>query len=419
MQLVNELLGEVRQTVLLLGNYRPALTLARVLHVEGYKVICSVEGCDGGAEHSRYVDELWGHRSIRIDPEGFLRDLREFLKVRPDISVVYPVSEEYVRIFADYEQLLPTGPVYAMTPPDLVKACLDKLGLMSLAVLNKVPTAPFEMVDTLSGFMQAVEHIGLPLVIRPEKSTDRICDKKAVVCETFADLQEVVLELASSMRPLLLQRKVEGRRHNLYFAAQNGQVVRYLHAVILRTDMLDGTGLAVEGETVEPDSELKGYVMRMVQALGYTGIGCAQFLVNEHDGSISFLEINPRIAGNHAVPEAAGLKLSTLAISLAKAPSLPVLALEGKTGLRYVWTAGDLMGAKIAYLRGEIGIKEGWNWLGRAVSAAWHADIHMKWCWHDPLPGICSLFEVLPSFKGAWRRISRWPAAKAAAWHGS
>ncbi|NNF79821.1 MAG: ATP-grasp domain-containing protein [Rhizobiales bacterium] len=419
MDLIAPLQGQDHPTVLLLGNYRPALTLARVLRRQGYKVICSVEGCDGGAEHCRYVDELWGHRPVGSDPNGFLADLKGFLRERPEIEVVYPVAEEFVRMFAEHEDRLPFGPVYAMTPPDLVKACLDKLGLMTLAVLNKVPTAPFEMVHSLSGFLQAVERVGLPLVIRPEKSTERIGGKKAVVCETMSDVQAVVHELANGMRNLLLQRKVEGRRHNLYFAAQNGEIVRYLHAVILRTDMPDGTGLAVEGETVEPDPELKDYATRLIKALGYTGVGCAQFLVNEHDGSVSFLEINPRIAGNHAVPEAAGLMLSTVAIALAQFPEKPVRSLEGKSGLRYVWTAGDLMGAKLAYLRGDVSAKESYRWLCHAISAAWRADVHMKWCWHDPLPGFFSLNEVLPSFRGLLRRARRWQSAKVEAWHGS
>ena len=419
MDLMTPVSGRGHSTVLLLGNYRPALTLARVLRRQGYKVICSVEGCDGGAEHCRYVDELWGHRPVKSDSLGFLADLKGFLAERPEIEVVYPVAEEYVRTFAEHEHHLPAGPVYAMTPPDMVKACLDKLSLMSLAVLNKVPTAPFEMVHTLSGFLQAVERIGLPLVIRPEKSTERIGGKKAVVCETVTDLQAVVHELAGGMRNLLLQRKVEGRRHNLYFAAQNGRIVRYLHAVILRTDMPDGTGLAVEGETIEPDPELRDYAARMIKALGYTGVGCAQFLVNEHDGSVSFLEINPRIAGNHAVPEAAGLMLSTVAIALAQFPEKPVRALEGKTGLKYVWTAGDLLGAKLAYLRGDVSAKDGFRWFRHAVAAAWHADVHMKWSWHDPLPGLLSLGEVLPSFSGVLRRVRRWPSAKVEAWHGS
>ncbi len=418
-RLSSELLGGNRRTVLLLGNSRPALVLARVLRREGYDVICSVEGSDGGAEHCRYVDELWGHRPVKTDPMGFLQDLNRFLRERPEIDVVYPISEDYVRVLAENAGLVPRGPVYAMTPPGLVKACHDKLGLMALAILNKVPTAPFEMVHTLPGFVQAVEKIGLPLVVRPEKPTEQIANRRAVICETVADLQTVVHDLSGGMRNLLLQRKFEGRRHNVHFAAQNGQIVRYLQAVVLRTDLPDGTGLAVEGQTVEPDPKLKDYLTSMVKALGYTGVGCAQFLVNDRDGSVSFLEINPGITGNHAVPEAAGLKLSTLAISLAKAPLWPVPHFEGKSGLRYVWTAGDLLGAKEAYLRGEIGLREGYRWLRRTASAAWRADVHMKWCWHDPLPGLASLFAVMPSARGALRQLLKWPGAKAEAWHGS
>ncbi len=408
-----------RQTVLLLGNYRPALTLARVLHGQGYQVICSVEGCDGGAEHCRYVDELWGHRPLTAEPEGFLEDLKQLLAERPEIEVVYPVAEEFVRVFAAHHAMLPKGPVYAMTAPDLVRACLDKLGLMSLAVTQQVPTAPFEMVHSLSEFTSAADRIGLPLVVRPEHSTERIADKKAVVCQTVADLQELTPFMAAGNRSLLLQRKVEGRRHNLYFAAQNGEIVRYLHAVILRTDMPDGTGLAVDGETIEPDPQLKEYATRLIAALGYTGVGCVQFLVNEDDGSVSFLEINPRIAGNHAVPEAAGLMLSTVAIALAQFPNKSVITLEGKPGLRYVWTAGDLMGGKIAYLRGELTVKQSWFWFCRAVSAAWQADVHMKWCWHDPLPSLFSLYEVIPSLRGVVRRVLKWPVGKFEVWHGS
>ncbi len=418
-RLSSELLGGNRRTVLLLGNYRPALILARVLRGKGYNVICTVEGSDGGAEHCRYVDELWGHRPVKTDPMGFLQDLNGFLRERPEIDVVYPTSEEYVRVLAENEALVPRGPVYAMTPPGLVKACHDKLGLMALAILNKVPTAPFEMVHTLPGFVQAVEKIGLPLVVRPEKPSEQIADKRAVVCETVSDLQTVVHDLSGGMRNLLLQRKFDGRRHNVHFAAQNGQIVRYLQAVDLRTDLPDGTGLAVEGQTVAPDPKLKDYVTRMVKALGYTGVGCAQFLVNDRDGSVSFLEITPGIAGNHAVPEAAGLNLSTLAISLARAPSLPVPHIEGKYGLRYAWTASDLSGAKMAYLRGEIDAREGRRWLCRAASAAWRSDVHMKWCWHDPFPGLSSLVEVMPSVRGIFRQFFRGFGEKAGAWHGS
>ncbi len=393
--------------VLLLGNYRPTITLARVLSREGYRVISGSEGCDGGAEHCRHVAEIWDHASVRENPKGFLTELRAFLEARPEISIVYPVSEEFVRLFAQTPDALPSKPIIVMAKPESVLTCLDKIELMKRAISEAVPTAPFALVSTLSEFHQAVGKIKLPLVIRPEYSTDRIGGKKALVCETQADIDAVVSEIGSRMPSLLLQAKAEGRRHNLYFAAQNGKIVRYLHAVILRTDMPDGTGLATEGITVSPDQNLKACSERLIKSLGYTGVGCVQFLVDDASGSVSFLEINPRIAGNHAVPEAAGLELSTLAIELARAPDREVDVIEGKPGLRYVWTCGDIVGCKAAFMSGAVSKAEAAGWAVTILKAAILADVHMKWSWRDPLPGVMSLLATIPSPRGLLRSLGR------------
>lgn len=392
------------ETVLLLGNYRPTVILARVLSKKGFTVISGREGCDGGAQYCRYVNELWDHPPVRKDAEC-LSALRDFLANRPEITVVYPVSEEFVRLLADNHETLPAGPSYAMVKPETVAQCLDKTGMMNLAVSCGVPTAPFEIAGGKKSFAEAVGRIGFPLVVRPEKSTDRIDGKKAVHFDGQADIADFCRSALQAGQRLLLQRKAEGRRHNLYFGAVNGKLVRYLHALILRTDMLDGTGLAVEGVTIEPDPKLRDYTERLVSALGYTGVGCAQFLVDEVTGSISFLEINPRIAGNHAVPEAAGLELSTLPIDLCRNADLDLPKIEGKAHLRYVWTCGDLLGAKLAYLRGDIAAWTMLNWVAHTISIAIRAHVHMKLCWHDPMPALVPLAALAPSMAGITRSL--------------
>ncbi len=402
------------ETVLLLGNYRPTLTLARTLGAQGHRIISGREGCDGGAEHSRFVDEIWDHTSVRGDSERFLNELCDLLAARPEISMVFPVSEEFVRLLADHRDALPEAPLWVLNAPRLIDACLDKLGLMRLALENGVPTAPFEMVSNFAEFHQAAERIGAPLVIRPEKSTDRIGGKKALMCENDVELAAVSAEIGSAPRSLLLQRKAGGRRHNIYFGAQNGTIVRYLHALIERTDMPDGTGLAVEGVTIEPDPALRAYTERMIAALDYTGIGCAQYLVDDEDGTVSFLEINCRIAGNHAVPEVSGLDLTGLAVTLAQNPDAEVETIEGRAGVRYVWTCGDLLGVKLARWRGDYSASQAVSGLFRAFWAAIRADVHMKWSWHDPMPALHSLKEVLPEAGGLFD-LSR-PARRI--WHG-
>ena len=405
-----------QRAVLLLGNTSAAVTLARDLKREGYKLICSVEGEEGGAEHSRDVDELWGHRPVAGDPEGFLRDLEAVLRERPEISVVYPVSDAFLQVLVTHRNSLPAGPVYAMPPADLVNAAADRLNLLSLAVLNQVPTEPFEMVETPAAFLQAVQRIGLPLVVYPARAG---AARTGEVCETLADLQTAVHGLSGSMWPLVLQRKGRGRCHCITFAAQNGALVRYGEMAIVRTDRTKGWGKPVEGKTVQPTRSLQRHLERLTKAMSYTGAGCARFLVNEADGTLSFLDLSAHIPADLAVSEASGLKLSTLAISLAQHPHDRVPYREGKVGIHAVSSAEDLNAAKRAYLQGEVSAAESLSWVCEAVSAAVRADIHLAWSWRDPLPGVFALVEILPSLQGTLRWMWQWQRLGPKVWHGS
>lgn len=392
------------ETIVLLGNYRPTLVLARVLSKRGYRVIAGLEGCDGGAEHCRFVDEIWDHPELAVGPEIFAAALKAFVKEN-NVSVVFPVSEEFVRFFQEHPGASPSGTIVAMVDPQLVKKCLDKVYILELAAANGVPTAPFTKVGSLDQLKVAVEHTGFPVVIRPEDSTKRLNGKKALFATNADELDRKLSLQPTRKGNLIVQRKVLGRRHNLYFAAYSGQLFQYLHALILRTDNPDGSGLAVDGITIPPMPDLRSYTEKLVTALDYTGIGCAQFLVDEATGAISLLEINPRIAGNHAVPEFAGLNLSTVLIELAAGRELDTTPIEGKAGIRYVWTCGDIEAAKNAWKRSEIGHYDAICWAVRALLTALKADLHMTCSWADPMPGLVAFMRLFPNIRNVLPRI--------------
>lgn len=388
-------------TLLLIGNYRPALTLAKTFSDKGYRVVVGAHGCDGGCEKSRFVDAIWDHTDGQTDPGGFLDDLYRFTDANQDLAAILPVSEDYVRLFAEHPKARTTLPPIAMVAPDLVRTCLDKPAMMALAEKHGVPTAPFALVENATDYAAETARIGLPLVIRPVLSTKRLNGKKALILEAEAELADFVPDWQSDRDGLILQAKAAGTRHNLYFAAHEGRVVRLAHAVIARTDRIDGTGLAVEGVTIDPDPELRGYTETLIEALDYSGIGCAQFLVDPESGSVSFLEINPRIAGNHAVAERAGLDLGAFLLDgvLGRVPDLEPRV--GTLGIRYVWTSADLEAAKSSYLRGDISAAKALSWTARAIGAGLTADVHMVFSLRDPLPGLSALWSVMP-------RLARW-----------
>jgi len=389
-----------KETILLLGNYRPTLTLARVLSSHGYRIISGLEGCDGGAEFSRYVDQIWDHEPVKTNPEGFLKNLPSFVREH-NVAVIFPVSEEFVRLFADHPDFRCSNAVIASVNANLIKRCLDKIFMMELAQKHKIPTADFAFAVNQHELIEKSQAIGFPVVIRPQDSNLRFDGKKALFVQDMQDLNRQLPKWPALQSGLILQKKAKGIRHNIYFAAQKGKLYRYLHAVILRTDVEDGSGLAVEGMTIRPDAQLQRFTATLVENLNYSGIGCAQYLVDDDTGDISFLEINPRIAGNHAVPEFAGLELSSILIDMAKNKALDTHFVHGKTDVRYVWTYGDLLSAKSAWLRREIGSFATITRFFHAARAGTRAHIHMSFAWHDPRPGIMSLFSLAPN----WRRL--------------
>jgi len=378
--------------VLLLGNYRPTLTLARELARLGLKVLVAGRCSEGAAEWSRFCADVIDIADPEHEPAAFLAGLERCLAERSEIGTLLPVTEAAARVLSERAGRLSDRVLLAMPAPHLVAHCLDKPRLFGLAASLGLPVAQGETVlgdgpNPYAALLDAAVRTGFPLVLRPLDSTRRINGEKALIAADMAALADALPAWPPGQEGLILQRKVSGLRHNLYFAARRGRLIRLAEAVILRTDRVDGTGLAVEGTTIVPDETRVGYLRALLRALDYSGVGCAQFLVDPASGEASFLEINPRIAGHHALAEALGLELSRLAIALAAAGGDEPLRI-GPAGVRYAWTYGDLRGLATAWRAGRLSFRGALAWGAQIAWAACRCRVHMTWRWADPVPSL-------------------------------
>jgi predicted ATP-grasp superfamily ATP-dependent carboligase len=399
-----------RRSVLLLGNYRPTLTVARALARDGFNVVLGLgHDPEGSAQYSRHVHEIWDHPRLTSAGQPFGAALRAFLAERPDIRIVYPVSEDMVRWIAEHAQDLPRELVVATPPAPVVQACLDKLYMAECALAERVPCQPFAAVRTPHQLRAAAGRLGYPVVVRSLNHLLRLGRKKAIIASSHAELAEALTVWPKGHDHLLVQKRASGERRDVYFAAQDGRALRCLEVRILRTDSLDGTGLSVDGEIIAPTPSLTEYVSRLLRRLDYTGIGCAQFLVDTTTGDISFLEINPRIAGSHRCTEIAGMDLTRFAIRLAARTVFPdrVEPFLYAPGWRYCWTYGDLGGLKNGLAAGEIGIVQAVVWLARAARSLALADVHLTFDRRDPTPSIRLLAAKVPGLGRLMQGLAR------------
>lgn len=393
-----------RPTILLLGNYRPAVVVARALAKRGHRIILGSRGEEHGCRHSKFVHEVWDHPDLE-HARSFCRSLLKFLQERRDIGLVFPITEEFVNFFATRKPSLGEHVTLVSPPAHTIQTFSNKTRALKLAADNGVATHPFALTTDHSGLMRHAGQIGYPLTIRPLGTTARLNNKKALILANEYELQTVLPAWPEGHKALLLQRFASGNRHNVYFAAEDGRVIAVSQSRITRTNQPDGTGLAVDGCTVPVSPDLLKDTQALVAASNYTGIGLAQFIFEPQTGDRCFLELNPRVSGSHAVPEHAGVPLSALAVQLAagSAPrtqcTSPDACIRGKPGIRYVWTSGDLHGAKMARINREISTFGLFAWVSRALLCMVRADAHMIWSLNDPKPGIFAVVSILPRLK--------------------
>ena len=380
-----------RPAVLLLGNYRPTLVAARALARDGFRIVLGRDhDGEGSAQFSNCVHEIWDHPPLDGGSSSAFRcELETLLAARPDLKVVYPISEAFVRWCAEHDAALAVRVLVASPAAKTVLQCLDKWRMVELAREVGAPCLPFAVAETLPHLYAAADEIGYPVVVRPLSHLVRLGDKKAIIAADHEALRAALPAWPAGQQRLLIQQFARGARHNIYFAARSGEAFRCLQLRSIRTDSRDGTGVSVEGEIVAPSPHLVDQLNRLIRPLDYTGIGCIQFIIDPRDGSTCFLELNPRIAGSHRCAECDGMGLTRLAIGLAAGSrERDRTPFSYRAGRRFAWTYGDLRSLKTAISKKEISAGEALRWLGQTAATFARADFHLTWDWRDPLPTL-------------------------------
>ena len=375
-------------SVLLLGDYRQSLTIARSLRSRGDRVVAMVSpGGESYLRHCRGVDDLW-HTEQSISDDGFDRSLAEAVSTF-EVDVVFPVGDGELAWFAEDPDRI--GVPVAAPDVGTIRQCHDKQSLLALCTSLGIAHSEGAEVTGLDQLEAVVDELGFPAIIKPSDPLKRLLKAKAIICRSADDLDRHLASWPDDHDALIVQRYVDGPRHNLYFAAERGQVRGLAEVEILRTDTPDDTGYAVDGVTVEPNPTLVAATEALAKELKYQGVGCTQFLVSP-DGETSFLELNPRLGANFAVVDRAGLNLVHVAVD--SALGRPIPPLSSRTGVRYAWTTGDFEGLVRAFRDRTIGPRQAVLWVRRLVATALRARVHITWSWRDPMPTLAILWRA-------------------------
>jgi predicted ATP-grasp superfamily ATP-dependent carboligase len=334
---------------------------------------------------------VWQHPSVETQEAGFVATLNDFLDSNNDGLMIYPIGDSQISCIARNIRQLRTSAAIVMPDPVTALNCQNKSHVYELNQHLGIPQPTFAKAYSYSELQSMVERIGYPCVIKPNNSFAPFFGEKAIIGYSREQLAASIPAWPEGHDELLVQTYACGNRFTCHFVAVGGEILTYFEYKILRTDRGDGTGYLVEGVSVKPTQKLKDYCRSLARELEYSGVGSAQFLVDDSLGSVNFLEINPRLGASCALPYFCECDLPRMAVEVAEyrmgaRADWPASNYEYDEGKRIVWLMGDIRALLRDFRAGKLTATSFMTRMRELLTALLRANFHATWWWKDPLP---------------------------------
>jgi predicted ATP-grasp superfamily ATP-dependent carboligase len=393
--------GRRRQWVRVLvcdGDTRTALATARSLVAAGHYVWAA-------APARSLAGVSWGVRSVRIAanpldaPEEYARQVARACE-RLQIEVLLPVTDASADALLDHAHLLPS--FVELPLPDLAtfRRGTDKAQMLALASAAGFAVPATVEVLSADDIDSAVEHVTLPVVVKPHRSVVRNPDGTArrldVQVASHEDtLRECLRALPPAAYPVLLQERIHGDGEGCFALRWNGELIACFAHRRLREKPPAG-GVSVFRESIEVPRELRAAAERLLDALDWQGVAMIECKRDATTGRHVFLELNGRLWGSLQLAIDAGVDFPALLVSCALGDDAArAQAVSFTPGVRSQWFWGDMdhlyarlfKSARTLQLdaRAPSALRTLVEVLRTPLLSGVHAEVER---WSDPLPAL-------------------------------
>jgi predicted ATP-grasp superfamily ATP-dependent carboligase len=329
---------------LLDGNENQAVAAVRSLHRAGHHVTAGADTAWSKAGWSRHAAASMRYPSPRSEPVAFIRSLEDFVRAEP-ATLVLPLTESStLRVSENRDRLISAGARLVLADHDILLRTFDKDATRRIAEAAGVATPRTRVVTTLDETRDAVEGIGLPVVLKPLSSEEAGAGGTLRAAgapryaRTLAQAEAAFEAMYSRSSRILVQEFIGGSGTGYFALMVNGQPrAEFAHRRI-RDVRPTGSGSAVrESIAVEPD--MREASLAILRELRFHGVAMVEFK-RRQDGGLVFLEVNGRFWNSLALAVHAGVDFPSLLAAVAEHGDTATPP-PYRVGLRCRWFLGD------------------------------------------------------------------------------
>jgi predicted ATP-grasp superfamily ATP-dependent carboligase len=386
-----------------------AVTIIRSLGRQGWRVVAADASRSSLGFRSRHVAERLVYPPPTRAPREFVRSILDAV-ARWRVDLVIPVTDQAILPLSDARAELAGVVRVAMPGAEALRAVTDKRATLELAQRLGVPTPRGELVDSADAAREAASRLGWPVVLKP-RSSATFRDRAVVEAHevTYAnDPEEVTRRLRDfeGRVEILVQEYCTGEGCGVGLLMSEGRSLAAFQHRRLHEVPLTG-GASSLRESVPLDPVLYDHSVRLLGAIGWTGLAMVEFKVGPRGPTL--METNGRVWGSLPLAVASGVDFPRMLAELylfgppgnGAAPPYRIGVRARNLELDVLWIAAALLGRrKYPFLR----MPSRWQGLAGLLSVLdprCRCDILTL---EDPGPGMLEIPRILGKL---WRKVER------------
>ncbi len=357
-----------------------------------------------------YADDPNQHRTYAEDIIPNEHALYELLvESRMQFSanpVLFATSDWFTRFLCNWQDKLSSDFLFHWVPKDVFTTITEKGAAAEFCKkvgVNIPVTLVTRPEDDISSIAKGVPY---PCLVKPvhRQTVTFPIPAKVFVARNPGELESFLTANPQLMGATLIQEMIEGEDDQIFqctvLVKNSGDVVRTTVRKLHQYPPHYGT--MCHGQTI-PNDEIVTESLKLLQPLGYRGLGSLEFKYLARTNKYYYIEMNTRLPWYNGIFCDAGVNLPYLAyLDLIQQPD--DLELRTTKQRKVIWTSYRHYSGWHKAIQAEraVGL---WGWfrsLARVRSFAW-------WNWRDPGPYIASLvFRLRSIIAQILRRIGLW-----------
>jgi len=264
------------------------------------------------AYYSKYMKPVLCPHPLESQ-DRFVDFLVSFCSAQADRPVLFITSDSFLQVVSHYRGRLEPHCLFNLPTVELIEAISDKYRQYQLVKAAGIALPETHMIESSEQLEALKDTLTYPVFVKgvdvSSWRTNVDGRIKGFGVRNRAEFMEKIVPILKNGVKVIAQEIVEGPDTNnykycTYFSRDGVSLLGFTLRKIRQNPIRFGVGAVIE--SIEYP-ELASAGDRLFRAIGYQGVGSAEFKLDRRDGRLKLIEINPRYWQQNALPSACGM----------------------------------------------------------------------------------------------------------------